>query len=364
MAAGALARWPGRIEHALVVRRAPAPRGVELPGERRPVRVAAHPIPDARSVAAADEALRLAAASGPSDLLLALVSGGASALLAAPPEGLDLAGKQAIVAAPARSRRADPRREPRAASPLKGQRWAARARGRRRAGAHAARERRGGGCAARRRLGADGAGIRRRSRRRARCWKRRASHAPPGLVESVKPGEIRARARVLADPRRVRRGRRGGARAAGPPRHRRRARRGRRARPRRSPRRARPRARAGRSGGNRLRADAALARGARPRWPRRLGRAGRDASGYPRASPCCARRPTASTGARARPGRSSRGATPSGPAPATIEAALAAFDDAVRARGAGHAPARRAHGAQPHRRSRRRAASGVGAVPG
>jgi glycerate 2-kinase len=53
-----------------------------------------HPVPNQGSVAAGRAALALAAATGPGDVLLVLLSGGASALLAAPAEGLTLADKQ------------------------------------------------------------------------------------------------------------------------------------------------------------------------------------------------------------------------------------------------------------------------------
>ena len=59
---------------------------------------AAHPVPDARSVAAAGDALAAAGAAGERDLLLVLLSGGASALMAFPAEGIALADKQATSA--------------------------------------------------------------------------------------------------------------------------------------------------------------------------------------------------------------------------------------------------------------------------
>ncbi|WP_428568156.1 MAG: glycerate kinase type-2 family protein [Solidesulfovibrio sp. DCME] len=59
---------------------------------------AAHPVPDARSAAAADAVLGLAATAGRDDLVIVLVSGGASAILAAPltcpGQPLTLADKQ------------------------------------------------------------------------------------------------------------------------------------------------------------------------------------------------------------------------------------------------------------------------------
>jgi glycerate-2-kinase len=55
---------------------------------RMPLRVGAHPIPDARSAAAAEEALRLVEGALPQDVLVVLLSGGASSLLSAPAAGL------------------------------------------------------------------------------------------------------------------------------------------------------------------------------------------------------------------------------------------------------------------------------------
>lgn len=64
---------------------------------------ASHPVPDAASLAAAARCLKLAEAAGPDDVLLVLLSGGASALLAAPSPPLDLPGKQALTRALVRS---------------------------------------------------------------------------------------------------------------------------------------------------------------------------------------------------------------------------------------------------------------------
>lgn len=57
---------------------------------------AGHPVPDAAGLAAAANTLALADAAGPDDLVLVLVSGGASANWIAPAEGLSLAEKQAV----------------------------------------------------------------------------------------------------------------------------------------------------------------------------------------------------------------------------------------------------------------------------
>lgn len=60
---------------------------------------AGHPVPDAGSIAAAQRALELARSAGPDDLVLVLLSGGASALWAAPAEGVSFAAKQALTKA-------------------------------------------------------------------------------------------------------------------------------------------------------------------------------------------------------------------------------------------------------------------------
>ena len=97
MADGALAAWGDAIVGGLVV----VPDGVAVAPAlaRLDVRRAAHPEPDLRSEAAGRAALALAEAVGPGELLLALISGGASALLAVPAPGLDLAGKRQAIGA-------------------------------------------------------------------------------------------------------------------------------------------------------------------------------------------------------------------------------------------------------------------------
>ena len=60
---------------------------------------AAHPVPDAAGVAATARMLALLQGLGAGDFVLALISGGASALLCAPAEGLTLAEKQQVNAA-------------------------------------------------------------------------------------------------------------------------------------------------------------------------------------------------------------------------------------------------------------------------
>jgi hydroxypyruvate reductase len=60
---------------------------------------AGHPYPDAQSIRAADRALEIAHGLGAQDHLLVLLSGGGSALLAAPVAGISLADKQATTRA-------------------------------------------------------------------------------------------------------------------------------------------------------------------------------------------------------------------------------------------------------------------------
>ena len=57
---------------------------------------ASHPVPDAAGVGAARLALELARSAGPDDVVLCLLSGGASALWSAPVAGITLAAKQAL----------------------------------------------------------------------------------------------------------------------------------------------------------------------------------------------------------------------------------------------------------------------------
>ena len=90
MAGAALTALPGAS--ALVVTN--AGNDAALAGAR--VLRAGHPQPDTEGAAAADEVIALLAAAGPQDRVLALISGGGSAMLPAPAEGMTLADKQAV----------------------------------------------------------------------------------------------------------------------------------------------------------------------------------------------------------------------------------------------------------------------------
>lgn len=63
------------------------------------IREAGHPVPDTESLIAAEEALALASTATAEDLLVVLISGGASANWIAPAYGLTLAEKQAVTRA-------------------------------------------------------------------------------------------------------------------------------------------------------------------------------------------------------------------------------------------------------------------------
>jgi glycerate 2-kinase len=83
--------WPGPIGGLVVTR-----YGHSVPCKQIQIVEAAHPVPDAAGEAAARRILDLALGAGPDDLVLCLISGGGSALLTLPSEGLTLADKQAI----------------------------------------------------------------------------------------------------------------------------------------------------------------------------------------------------------------------------------------------------------------------------
>jgi hydroxypyruvate reductase len=71
----------------------------EIPGSPFTILAGGHPIPDARSLAAGQKTLEFLYTLGPNDLLFCLISGGGSALLAAPWEGLSLQDLQALTVA-------------------------------------------------------------------------------------------------------------------------------------------------------------------------------------------------------------------------------------------------------------------------
>jgi hydroxypyruvate reductase len=83
--------WPGPVSGLVVTR-----YGYAVPCSRIEIVEAAHPVPDAAGHAAAARLFDVVRGLGPDDLVIALISGGGSALLPLPGPGLTLADKQAI----------------------------------------------------------------------------------------------------------------------------------------------------------------------------------------------------------------------------------------------------------------------------
>jgi glycerate 2-kinase len=92
MAAALEAAWPDVALEGTVVTR----YGHAVPTKRIEVIEAAHPVPDANSERGARRLLERVRGLGPDDLVLALISGGGSALLTLPAPGLTLADKQTV----------------------------------------------------------------------------------------------------------------------------------------------------------------------------------------------------------------------------------------------------------------------------
>jgi len=94
MALALEAHWPGPLEGLVVTR-----YGHQQPCRRIEIVQAAHPLPDAAGLQAAARMRALVTGLTADDLVIALISGGGSALLVAPAPGLTLADKQAVNAA-------------------------------------------------------------------------------------------------------------------------------------------------------------------------------------------------------------------------------------------------------------------------
>ena len=93
MAAAVEARWPSEAPlSGVVITR----YGHGLPTQRIRVIEAGHPVPDESGQQAAGEILELARGLGVDDLLLVLVSGGGSSLLALPAEGIAMDDLKAV----------------------------------------------------------------------------------------------------------------------------------------------------------------------------------------------------------------------------------------------------------------------------
>ena len=83
--------WTGDLTGLVVTR-----YGYAVPCKRIAIIEAAHPVPDAAGEAAARQMLKRVSGLSPDDVVLCLISGGGSALLSLPGEGLTLADKQAV----------------------------------------------------------------------------------------------------------------------------------------------------------------------------------------------------------------------------------------------------------------------------
>jgi hydroxypyruvate reductase len=83
--------WPGALEGLVVTR-----YGYRVPCRRIEIVEAAHPVPDEAGHAAARRMLALVEGLTEDDLVICLISGGGSALLALPLEGITLAEKQTL----------------------------------------------------------------------------------------------------------------------------------------------------------------------------------------------------------------------------------------------------------------------------
>lgn len=94
MAAALEAAWPGPLDGVVVTR-----YGHAVPCQRIRVLEAAHPIPDQNSLAAARAMRRQVSGLTKDDLVIALISGGGSALLAEPVPGVSLEDKQHLTQA-------------------------------------------------------------------------------------------------------------------------------------------------------------------------------------------------------------------------------------------------------------------------
>ena len=90
--------WDGDLSGLVVTR-----TGCAVPCDRIEIVEAAHPVPDTAGLQAAERILGLAKDLSAADLLLALISGGGSALLTLPAAGLTLEDKQAVNSALLRS---------------------------------------------------------------------------------------------------------------------------------------------------------------------------------------------------------------------------------------------------------------------
>lgn len=88
--------WPGNLTGTVVT-----PYGYAKPGKCSQIKIleARHPVPDMNSVAAGERILAQLTALTANDQVIALISGGASALMVGMPQGVGLADKQSVTMA-------------------------------------------------------------------------------------------------------------------------------------------------------------------------------------------------------------------------------------------------------------------------
>jgi glycerate 2-kinase len=98
MAQAVESHWPGPLTGLVVV-----PGGASLQLQHIGQMTGSHPVPDERSMRAGQALLATVSGLGPDDLVIALISGGGSALCALPAAGVTLADKQALTRALLRS---------------------------------------------------------------------------------------------------------------------------------------------------------------------------------------------------------------------------------------------------------------------
>lgn len=83
--------WDGPLEGLVITR-----YGFSRPCRQIEIAEASHPVPDAAGLEATRRLLDIAGSLGPDDLLVCLISGGGSALMLAPVDGVSLADKQEV----------------------------------------------------------------------------------------------------------------------------------------------------------------------------------------------------------------------------------------------------------------------------
>ena len=92
MAAAFERLWPGPLTGLVVTR-----YGYAAPTRQIEIVEASHPVPDEAGFLAARRIMGQVHGLGPDDLVVALISGGGSAMISAPPQGISAEEKEALV---------------------------------------------------------------------------------------------------------------------------------------------------------------------------------------------------------------------------------------------------------------------------